>query len=152
MEFILKNITKDLNGCWNWNKSCSSSGYGQFTKNKVYHNTHRYVYEKINSKIESEYIVRHTCHNRKCCNPDHLIAGTHKENYGDSKNVHRLANDKKRFKWIIGDKIFSTIKEANLITGISLSSLIKYTDKETRIFDIVSYRFSCEIARTIPKI
>lgn len=152
MEFIIKNITIDSNDCWNWNKSCSSSGYGQFTKNKIYYNTHRYVYEKINGKIESDEIVRHICHNRKCCNPNHLVIGSHKDNYEDSRNVHNESSLKRRLSWIIAGVEYSTIREANLKTGIVMNSLIKYTDKETRIFDIDSYRLGCEIARVIPKL
>lgn len=33
MDFIKNNVTIDeVTGCWNWNKSVTSAGYGQFKK------------------------------------------------------------------------------------------------------------------------
>lgn len=47
MERIKANINIDpLTGCWNWQKSVTSAGYGQLTENKKYWTTHRYVYNK----------------------------------------------------------------------------------------------------------
>lgn len=152
MNFIIENITIDENSCWNWNKSCSSSGYGQFTKNKIYYNTHRYVYEILNGQIDSNSDIRHLCNNRKCCNPEHLTIGTHKENYYDSVEEHNLAMKKRRYKWFINNINYETLREASRLTGISQRTIIKYTDKETRIFDIKTYRYLCEIANCIPKI
>lgn len=153
MNFIIENITIDENSCWNWKKSCSSSGYGQFTKNKIYYNTHRYVYELINGEIKDKnLVVRHKCNNTKCCNPEHLIIGTQKDNYQDSIEKHKKNYDKMRLNWIVGDVTYNSIREACKSTGITQSSLVKYTDKETRIFDIKTYRYSCEIAKCIPKI
>ena len=47
-------------------------------------------------------IVRHKCHNPKCCNPEHLQIGTHKDNWNDSKvklprpKGRRFLNEKKQ--------------------------------------------------------
>ena len=34
-------------------------------------------------------VIRHTCDNRKCINPDHLIRGTQGDNLNDRKERHR---------------------------------------------------------------
>jgi len=34
-------------------------------------------------------MIRHTCHNRGCVNPKHLIPGTHLDNMNDMKNANR---------------------------------------------------------------
>ena len=40
------------------------------------------MYEQKNGKIKNE-VLRHTCDNRWCINPDHLIEGTHNDNVQD---------------------------------------------------------------------
>ena len=152
MDFIKKNIEEDSNGCWNWLKSCSSQGYGQFTKNKKYWTTHRYVFTKQYGEIPEGLVIRHVCHNRKCCNPEHLRVGTQKDNYEDSLDAHKQA-DTQRAKFCIIDNIYyPSVRKAHLDLGLSFSSLAKYTNPTTRVFDILAYRKACFIANTKPKI
>lgn len=152
MNKILDNINVDSNSCWVWQKSCSSSGYGQFTKDKVYWNTHRYVWTKHHGDIPTGDVIRHKCHNRKCCNPEHLELGSHKDNYHDSRDVH-LDSDKKRRKlWIVGNIVYMTHRQVRNHTGLSSSTVIKYTDPISRIFNIGSYRAACRKAAWEPKV
>lgn len=152
IDRIVKNTVVDDNGCWIWTKSTNSSGYGQLTKNKKYWTSHRYAFACNNGAIPDGLIVRHKCHNKKCCNPEHLELGTDKENYYDSMDVHINASKRLRKVWIVGEKEYNTFREAVEDTGISANSLSKFTDKNTRIFDIDRYRESCAIAGWIPKI
>ena len=39
----------------------------------------------------SKGVVRHTCDNRKCVNPEHLVIGTHQDNMDDMKKRNRSA-------------------------------------------------------------
>ncbi|WGH49556.1 hypothetical protein [Alishewanella phage vB_AspM_Slicko01] len=147
---IIRNTEKANNGCWNWNKSCNSAGYGQLTESKKYWLAHRYAYICKFGIISDDLIVRHKCSNSKCCNPDHLVLGTHKQNYADSKLTHKAANIKSRSVWQIDGVVYNTIREAALKTGLSMSSLVKYTNNG--IFDIASYRRACIISRNTPKV
>lgn len=140
MEFIKENIdSNNSKGCWEGKKSVTSAGYGQFTLNKKYWTTHRYVYTKCKGKIPKGFVVRHMCHNTKCCNPDHLSVGTNRDNYFDSIEKHRKADEKKRKKWIIKGKEYNTLREAAAATKLCQSIIIKYVDPETRIFNIEEY-------------
>ena len=137
------------NGCWEWNKSCNSAGYGQFTENKVYWLAHRYAYA-CNLPLEKTDVVRHKCHNPKCCNPDHLELGSHKDNWHDSIDIHTKASTKRRKTWTIEGVTYNTIREAAEKTGLTMHSLTKYTDQG--VFQTKKYRKACKIANKVPKI
>jgi hypothetical protein len=53
---------------------------------------HRLAWELINGPIPDGLIVRHTCDNPKCCNPYHLLLGTHQDNSDDMVMRGRQAN------------------------------------------------------------
>ncbi len=152
MKHICENVTVTDSGCWEWNLSCSSSGYGQFTYRKRYWNTHRYVWEFHNGTIENGAVIRHLCHNRKCCNILHLNIGSHKDNYNDSVDVHASAAKERRNEWHVGNNTFLTSRDAVKNTGISIHSIIKFTNEHTRVFDILAYRESTIRAGWVPKI
>ena len=140
----------DANGCWVWIKSVSSSGYGQLTVDKKYWSAHKYAYTCANGDVEKGLVIRHKCHNTRCCNPEHLISGTNKDNYHDSINAHNKANSKKAFLWVVGDNAYSSAREAVKKTGISTGALIRHSKKGK--FDISSYREACKISNANPKI
>lgn len=145
---VLDNVKEDDNGCWNWQKSCRTAGYGQIFINGKNAPVHKFVYEFIHGKLPEGIVVRHKCHNRKCCNPDHLLAGTHTDNYHDSIDVHKAASKKKRNNWSINGVSYPTVRIARAITGIGQGTISKHT--KNGIFDIKSYYKACEIARTRP--
>lgn len=147
---IVNNCKVDANGCWVWQKSCSGAGYGQLTENKVYWSAHRYAYACLNQNLKDTDVVRHQCHNRKCCNPDHLNVGTYKDNWYDSADKHRKAAALGRSSWSINGIDYETVRAAQEATGISMSALIKHT--VNGVFNIASYREACKRAAWEPKI
>jgi len=45
---------------------------------------HRFAWMLANGKeIPTGMVVRHTCDNPPCCNPEHLLVGTHADNMAD---------------------------------------------------------------------
>lgn len=81
-------------GCWVWTGSMDKDGYG-----KVHHysvgdtRAHRVAFE-LNSglplrSLPSSVLVRHTCDNPSCCNPAHLLAGSHQDNTEDKVTRNR---------------------------------------------------------------
>jgi hypothetical protein len=69
-------------GCWVW-KKVLRNGYGLFYKGKKNESAHRVSYRVFKGPIPEGLILRHTCDNPSCINPDHLIPGTMKENAHD---------------------------------------------------------------------
>ncbi len=150
IQRIINNTVQTDTGCWEWKRSCNSAGYGQLTENKTYWLAHRYAYVCTYGEIKSSEVIRHKCHNPKCCNPEHLLSGTHKDNWHDSSEQHLTASLESRSSWKVEGVEYSTLREATHSTGISMSSLIKYT--KNGVFDAKSYRDGCKKANCIPKI
>lgn len=148
IEKIKSRVVIDDNGCWVWNRSCNSAGYGQLTENKTYWQAHRYSYACTNT-LKPTDIVRHLCHNPKCCNPEHLVVGTHKDNWHDSRDVHLAKSAKQRKNWTINGVKYDTVRNAQKETGISMNSLIKHT--KNGIFNMESYIQGCRKANVNPK-
>lgn len=71
------------NGCWEWQGATNGHGYGQLGYNGKRTTAHRLSYELSNGEIPAGVLVRHTCDNPPCCNPAHLILGTHLDNAAD---------------------------------------------------------------------
>ena len=76
-------------GCWVWQLSRLPTGYGQTGACKDEPRVHRLAYTAFIGPIPAGLIVRHTCHNRPCCNPEHLVLGTHQDNTDDTKRDGR---------------------------------------------------------------
>lgn len=67
-------------GCWIWNGSAYKNGYGWLKVFGRVISAHRYSYELHKGKIPKGAEILHSCDVKLCINPDHLIAGTHKQN------------------------------------------------------------------------
>jgi hypothetical protein len=91
---ILHNIEINKKGCWEWKGDLHPNGYAYTTNHeteKKYH-VHRVSYEIFKGRIPEGLYICHHCDNKSCCNPEHLWAGTAKENMQDAKRKGRLKN------------------------------------------------------------
>lgn len=73
--------------CIEWPGSRLAEGYGYFrTPQKDGSKgilAHRFIYEVIHGPIPDDLVVRHTCDNPPCVNPEHLLLGTQANNVQD---------------------------------------------------------------------
>jgi hypothetical protein len=146
---VLKNVRVREDGCWEWLRSKNSEGYGQVWYDNKLVMVHRLVAISTRTVKDTD-IIRHSCHNRWCCNPDHLMVGTSADNYNDSRDKHVLAAKRRRGRRVVNGVEYSTCREVREQTGLCMSSIVKYTvDGE---FDVQSYREACLLAKVVPKV
>lgn len=90
-EFKKHYTEGDPDACWNWNGD-SGGRYGRFKLDKVWYSAHRFSYTYHKGEIPFGILIRHTCDNQRCVNPNHLKPGTHKDNARDRDNRNRHGN------------------------------------------------------------
>lgn len=78
-KFWEKTVT-GVGGCILWNGSMGDSGYGRVKRNKKWVGAHRIAYLFKNKVIPSGFEIDHLCRNRRCVNPEHLEAVSHRDN------------------------------------------------------------------------
>lgn len=87
---FFKNLIKKDSGCWEWEGSRDKNGYG-ICSNRILkeRRAHRASFRLFIGEIPNDLVLRHSCHNPPCCNPDHLKVGTVKDNARDCVEAGR---------------------------------------------------------------
>lgn len=80
LERFNSKYEEDENGCWVWIGAMSSVGYGRFKVSGRLVSPHRWSYENFVGPIPENLVIDHLCRNRRCVNPQHLEAVSHREN------------------------------------------------------------------------
>jgi len=74
-----------MTGCWLWLRSYGSHSYGALrlpgAKNMT--TAPRVAFEAWHGKLRKREVPRHTCHQKWCCAPHHLVRGSHRANMLD---------------------------------------------------------------------
>lgn len=80
------------NDCWEVSShAVNAHGYPVVWRDGKQNYAHRLSYQDSKGPIGDGMVLRHTCDNRKCINPDHLIPGTQLENIADRVARNRSA-------------------------------------------------------------
>ena len=75
--------------CWPWIGATDGHGYGQISLDSHPIKASRLAYLLAKGAIPDGALIRHTCDNPPCCNPSHLIPGTHADNSRDMRERGR---------------------------------------------------------------
>ncbi|HDL7461496.1 TPA: HNH endonuclease [Yersinia enterocolitica] len=100
--------------CWVWKMSVASSGYGQIRLNYKNLRANRASYVTFKGEIPDGMVVRHTCDNKLCINPDHLILGSCKQNSQDMVDRDRQAKGERNGRCKLSEDDVQEIKESKL--------------------------------------
>jgi hypothetical protein len=78
--------------CWNWSPEGSPLLYPYLEYGGHRIGAHVATYLHFNGEIPLGNEIRHTCDNRRCCNPAHVIVGTRLDNVRDMVSRGRNRN------------------------------------------------------------
>lgn len=100
-------------GCWIWQGYRLPDGHGQV---KVYGRNvlvHRTMFILYNGAIRDDLVVRHSCDNPPCGNPEHLLEGTHQDNRLDciSRNRHNPQRGEDNANALLDERTVIAIKQ-----------------------------------------
>ncbi|HAM55596.1 MAG TPA: hypothetical protein DCQ64_09375 [Candidatus Rokubacteria bacterium] len=76
-------IIKTAAGCWLWAGPVDKDGYGYFFFDGKTDRAHQVAFTLTVGRIPKGLFVLHHCDTPACCRPDHLYAGTAKDNARD---------------------------------------------------------------------
>lgn len=97
--------TSSPDGCWPWTANRNRQGYGTIDVSGASRLAHRVAYTLAFGPIPSGLDICHRCDNPPCVRPDHLFAGSAKDNMADMRAKGRErratgeASGKARLTW-----------------------------------------------------
>ena len=89
VERIHRQSTPQPTNCRTWDGKLNEYGYGLVKVGGKQHRAHRVLFHALNPTTDESLVIRHKCDNPACVNPDHLEAGTVRENMMDMVNRGR---------------------------------------------------------------
>jgi len=84
------------NGCWEWQGFVHKepNPYGEMSYRGKQWRTHRLSFHLFKGPIPAGLDICHTCDYKRCCNPEHLFTGTHRDNMLDMRDKRKMYQDR----------------------------------------------------------
>ena len=124
--------------CWEWLAGKDKDGYGTFWFQGTMKKAHRMAYFLQWGLWPA--VVRHTCDNPGCINPQHLEGGTQADNVQDCVDRDRVVRGTERARAKLTDEIVRGIRERldklsygelAVLAGVGRSTIQKVAEGQT---------------------
>lgn len=136
--------------CWPWTFTTDREGYGVFKKDRRHYRAARWVLQqKLGRPLDVAEKTRHTCDNKICCNPAHLIPGTHADNTRDAVERARLRRGTGHWNARIDEGQAVAIRRRYAAGGITYTQLAKeYSVSSSHIGAVVRREIWAHLGET----
>jgi hypothetical protein len=95
MCYMAGSVSRDeQSGCLVWRGVVDTYGYGHARWAGRRRKAHVMAIELAGRALAPGLVVRHLCGNSRCCNPEHLKLGTHRENMADKARSGIVAGER----------------------------------------------------------
>ena len=99
IEWLAEQVAdRDRSDCWEWLFATDGKGYGVVHVRGRQTRACRFARELDGQPIAAGMLARHTCDNRICVNPDHILDGTYLDNSRDAVERGRVARGSRQHK------------------------------------------------------
>lgn len=96
--------------CWEWTGALDKRGYGVLNVEQKAVKAHRFSLLLAGIDVDG-LLVCHKCDNPRCVNPDHLYAGTAKQNSRDAVSRGRTYRGERRWNSRLSEDEVKVIRE-----------------------------------------
>lgn len=103
--------------CWLWTGSLVGKGYGYFWLDGRMQRAHKVSFLLSGRTLLLGQEILHSCDNPPCVNPEHLSAGTHKENEEDKCAKERQSRGEHRPTSKLNRQDITRIRESEVSTS-----------------------------------
>lgn len=104
--------------CWLWTGG-TRHGYGSMKYKGKYITAHRFAYTIAVGPIPAGLSILHSCDTPACCNPNHLRAGTAKDNAHDRDSRKRQWRDR-GYHCSLGEKNTQAVIDEHMVRRIRI--------------------------------
>ncbi len=123
--FWARSVVEPTTGCWLWSGYRDWFGHGSLSAGGRRRGAHRVAFELASGPIPEGLFVCHHCDVPACINPEHLYAGTHRDNMRDRNVRGRAASGDRN-----ASRLYPGIRRGSRNGGSRLTESVVATIKQ----------------------